>query len=50
MLDLFWESVPVQYLYLIVPGYVIFLVWSVALTLLYRGVVFLREGKVKTLE
>lgn len=45
MLELFWEWVPVPYLYLIVPGYVIFLVWSVVLTLLYRCVVLLKKRK-----
>lgn len=50
MLELFWEWVPVPYLYLIVPGFVIFGGWSVLLTLLYRCGAFLRKEKVKTLE
>ncbi len=50
MLELFWEWVPVPYLYLIVPGYVIFAGWSVLLTLLYRCGVLLRKGKVRTFE
>ena len=50
MLELFWGWVPVPYLYLIVPGYVIFAGWAVLLTLLYKCGVLIRKGKVKTLE
>ncbi|MGN0307443.1 MAG: hypothetical protein ACI4DN_04405 [Lachnospiraceae bacterium] len=50
ILELFWESVPVPYLYLIVPGYVIFAGWAVVLTLLYQCVSFFRKRKVKTFE
>lgn len=50
MLELFWEWVPMPYVYLIVPGLVIFAGWSLLLTLIYRCGVFLRKGKVKTLE
>ena len=50
MLELFWEWLPVQYVYLIVPGLLIFGGWSVILTLLYRCVMFLRKGKVRSFE
>lgn len=50
MLELFWEWVPMPYLYLIAPGLVIFAGWSVLLTLLYRCGVVLRKGKVRALE
>lgn len=50
MLELFWQWLPVPFVYLIVPGIVIFFGWSLLLTFLYRCVTILRKGKVRSLE
>lgn len=50
MLELFWQWLPMPFVYLLLPGFVIFFGWSLLLTLLYRCSTFLRKGKVKRLE
>ena len=50
ILELFWEWVPVPYLYLIIPCNLLIVVYAVFLTRLYRCVVFIRKGKVSTFE
>lgn len=50
ILELFWEWVPVPYLYLIIPCNLLIVVYAVLLTLLYRCGVLLRKGKVRTFE
>lgn len=50
VLDMFWKWLPVPYFYLIIPAGVIFFAWVIILTLLCKGVMFLRKRKVKTIE
>lgn len=49
ILEQFWEWLPVPYLYLLLPAGVIFLVWALLVTLIYRLVMFLGK-KVKASE
>lgn len=50
MLELFWQWLPIPFVYLLAPGIAIFFGWSLLLTLLYKCGTILRKRKVKRLE
>lgn len=50
ILELFWEWLPVPYLYLVIPTSVIFGIWIIVLTLCCKCVIFLKKKLVKTIE